>query len=390
MLSRTQVTQMALNLGFDLVGFAPAGPTPGAQAFLDWLSAGFHGEMHYLTREPAKRLDPQLVLPGVRTVMMVGASYDTLSVPPDVLHDPSRGRIARYAWGADYHDVLTPRLRELGEQLAQVSRAYVDTGPVLERAWAQAAGLGFIGRNTCLINWSRGSFLFLGAVLLGEEIDDEHLEMRDQRLEIARSDSSSVIRHSSNAQSPVSNPQSPLANQQSKIQNLKSPCGGCTRCLNACPTQAFRGPGVLDARRCISYLTIELKGAIPVELRPHMGNWLFGCDVCQDVCPYVRRFSSPTHFAAFYPHDVDRAAPPLMDLLSLDRPAFNARFKGTPLLRAKRRGVLRNACIAAGNWGSPQALPPLEQLLHDEEQLLHEHAAWAIARIAAKQMEAGS
>jgi epoxyqueuosine reductase len=147
---------------------------------------------------------------------------------------------------------------------------------------------------------------------------------------------------------------------------------------------------VLDARRCISYLTIELKGAIPVELRPQMGNWLFGCDVCQDVCPYVRRFSRPTRFAAFYPHDVDRAAPPLMEMLSLNRPAFNARFKGTPLLRAKRRGVLRNACIAAGNWGSPQALPLLEQLLHDEEPLLHEHAAWAIARIAAKQMEAGS
>ena len=385
MLSRTQVTQMALNLGFDLVGFAPAGPAPGAQAFLDWLSAGFHGEMHYLAREPARRLDPQLVLPGVRTVMMVGASYDTLSVPQDVLHDPSRGRIARYAWGADYHDVLTPRLRELGEQLALVSRAYVDTGPVLERAWAQAAGLGFIGRNTCLINWSRGSFLFLGAVLLGEEILDFGLPIADSPSLASRSQPAGV------ESNPLLNTTEALIqNRQSKIRNLKSPCGGCTRCLNACPTQAFRGPGVLDARRCISYLTIELKGTIPVELRPQMGNWLFGCDVCQDVCPYVRRFSRPTHFAAFYPHDVDRAAPPLMDVLGLDRPAFNARFKGTPLLRAKRRGVLRNACIAAGNWGSPRALPPLEQLLHDEEQLLHEHAAWAIARIAAKQMEAGS
>ena len=271
MLSRTQVTQMALNLGFDLVGFAPAGPTPGAQAFLDWLSAGFHGEMHYLAREPAKRLDPQLVLPGVRTVMVVGASYDTLSVPQDVLHDPSRGRIARYAWGADYHDVLTPRLRELGEQLAQVSRAYVDTGPVLERAWAQAAGLGFIGRNTCLINWSRGSFLFLGAVLLGEEILDFGLPIADSPSLASRSQPAGV------ESNPLLNTTEALIqNRQSKIQNLKSPCGGCTRCLNACPTQAFRGPGVLDARRCISYLTIELKGAIPVELRPQMGNWLFG------------------------------------------------------------------------------------------------------------------
>jgi epoxyqueuosine reductase len=380
---------MALDLGFDLVGFAPAGPAPGAQAFLDWLRAGLHGEMHYLAREPARRLDLQMVLPGVRTVMMVGASYDTLSVPHDLLHDPSRGRIARYAWGADYHDVLTPRLRELGERLAQLSRAYVDTGPVLERAWAQAAGLGFIGRNTCLINASRGSFLFLGAVLLGEEIGDERweigdqrIEIRDQRLEIARSDSPSITRQPSDAQSPIPNRQSP--NPQSKIQNRQLGCGHCTRCLSACPTQAFRGPGVLDARRCISYLTIELKEAIPLELRSHMGNWIFGCDVCQDVCPYVRQFSSPTQFAAFYPRDVDRAAPPLLDLLGLDRAAFNARFKGTPLARAKRRGVLRNACIAAGNWGNPQTLPLLEKLLHDEEPLLHEHAAWAIARITQK------
>ena len=380
MLSRAQVTRMALDLGFDLVGFAPAGPAPDAQAFLDWLRAGLHGDMHYLAREPARRLDPQLVLPGVRTVMMVGASYDTLSVPHDILRDPSRGRIARYAWGADYHDVLTPRLRELGERLAQLSRAYVDTGPVLERAWAQAAGLGFIGRNTCLINASRGSFLFLGAVLLGEEILDEHLEIRDQRLEIVNSPS--ITRQPSVAQSPIANPQTP--NPKSKIQNRQLGCGHCTRCLNACPTQAFQAPGVLDARRCISYLTIELKGTIPPELRPHMGNWIFGCDVCQDVCPYVRQFSSPTQFAAFYPRDVDRAAPPLLDLLGMDRAAFNARFKGTPLLRAKRRGVLRNACIAAGNWGSPQTLPLLEKLLHDEEPLLHEHAAWAIARITQK------
>jgi epoxyqueuosine reductase len=381
MLSRAHVTQMALDLGFDLVGFAPAGRSPRGQAFLDWLSAGFHGEMHYLAREPARRLDPKLVLPGVRTIMVVGASYDTLHVPDEVLRDPSRGRIARYAWGADYHDVLTPLLRALGEQLSLVSHAYVDTGPVLERAWAEAAGLGFIGRNTCLINWSRGSYLFLGAVLLAEEIEDLGVEIREQRLEIVGS---------SSAQSLISNFQSPFTNQKSKTQNLKSPCGNCTRCLNACPTQAFHGPGVLDARRCISYLTIELKGPIPMALRPHMGNWLFGCDVCQEVCPYVRRFTKPARLAEFYPRDAERAAPPLVDILGLDRAAFNARFKGTPLSRPKRRGLLRNACVAAGNWGSPQTLPLLEKLLHDEEPLLHEHAAWAIARIAAQQRNAES
>ena len=179
MLGQERVTGMALELGFDLVGFAPAGPSPGGQAFLDWLSAGYAGDMHYLTRQPARRLDPRLVLPGARTVMMVGMSYDTLAVPVELLRDPSRGRIARYAWGADYHAVFTPRLRELGERLSHLSRAYVDTGPVLERAWAEASGLGFIGRNTCLINRSLGSYLFLGAVLLAEEIGDWRFEIGD-------------------------------------------------------------------------------------------------------------------------------------------------------------------------------------------------------------------
>jgi epoxyqueuosine reductase len=351
MLTSQHITDIALELGFDLVGFAPAGPSPRAQAFMDWLTAGYAGEMHYLARDPQRRVDPQLVLPGARSVVMVGVSYDTLAVPHDILRDPSRGRIARYAWGADYHDVITPRLRALGERLAQQSRAYVDTGPVLERAWAERCGLGFIGRNTCLIHRKRGSYLFLGAILLSEEIGDWKLE-------------------TNHAPFPISNLQSPSEG-----------CGKCTRCLTACPTQAFLAPGVLDARRCISYLTIELKGTIPLELRPLMGNWVFGCDVCQDVCPYVRRFSMPTHERAFYPLDVDRAAPPLLDLLALNRSSFNARYKGTPIARAKWRGLLRNACVAAGNWGDPSALPALERLLYDADQLIREHAAWAVTRI---------
>lgn len=353
MLSPQHVTQMALELGFDLVGFAPAGPAPGASAFTDWLAAGYAGEMSYMARDPHKRLDPRRVLPGARTVVIVGASYDTLAVPHLILRDPGRGRIARYAWGADYHEILTPRLRILGERLAGESRAYVDTGPVLERAWAERCGLGFIGRNTCLIHRERGSFLFLGAVLLGDEIGDGGPGV-----------------------APTPNSEPPHASRKSQ-----SGCGNCTRCLGACPTQAFPAPGVLDARRCISYLTIELKGSIPVELRPLMGNWIFGCDVCQDICPYVRRYSIPTHERAFYPADADRAAPRLLDLLALDRAAFNARFKGTPLMRAKRRGVLRNACVAAGNWGDPATLLLLEQLAQDEEPLVREHATWAIDRI---------
>jgi epoxyqueuosine reductase len=360
MLNPQLVTQLALEFGFDMIGVAPAGPTAGAQAFVDWLAAGYSGDMDYLGRDPHKRLDPRHVLPGARSVLVVGISYDTLAVPHEVLRDPARGRIARYAWGADYHDVITPRLRALGERLARESRAYVDTGPVLERAWAERCGLGFIGRNTCLIHRSRGSFLFLGAVLLGEEIGD-------WRLEIGES--------TSNLQSPIS-PASPATSRKAA-----SGCGQCTRCLQACPTSAFPAPGILDARRCISYLTIELKDSIPPELRPLIGNWIFGCDVCQDVCPYVRRYSTPTRERAFYPLDIDRAAPKLLDLLALDRAGFLARFKGTPLMRAKRRGVLRNACVAAGNWSDPAALPLLQSLARDEEPLLREHAAWAIDRI---------
>jgi epoxyqueuosine reductase len=368
MLTSQTVIDMALELGFDLVGIAPAGLAPGGQAFLDWLSAGYAGEMGYMSREPQRRLDPRVVLPGVRSIVIVGLSYDTQAVPHDVLSDPSRGRIARYAWGADYHDIITPRLRVLGERLAQVSRAYVDTGPLLERAWAERCGLGFIGRNTCLIHRTRGSYLFLGAVLVGEEIG----EQRGGQVELGLGDrerGGPGERVPSGATSLISNPKSQIG------------CGSCTRCLSACPTHAFPAPGVLDARRCISYLTIELKGSIPAELRPLMGNWIFGCDVCQDVCPYVRRFSTPTHERAFYPQDVDRAAPKLVDVLALDRAAFNGRFKGTPLLRARRRGLLRNACVSAGNWGSPEALPALKRLLNDDEPLLREHAAWAIGRI---------
>lgn len=347
---KANIIARALELGFDLIGFAPIlgeieDAAPQYPAFLKWLEQGYHAEMGYLARDPSKRGNPRLVLPQAQTAIVVGVSYDTLAVPMTILTDPSRGRIARYAWGADYHDVITPRLRILGEFVGRESRAYVDTGPVLERAWAQQAGLGFVGKNTCLIHRTRGSYFFLGVIFVGEAIYD------------------------------------PLPLTTPKSQKALCGCGGCTRCLTSCPTQAFVSPYVLNANRCISYLTIELKGTIPHEMRPLIGNWLFGCDVCQDVCPYVRRYSTPSAEKSFYPVDVDRAAPKLLDILSWDRPTFNARFKNTPLLRAKRRGILRNACVAAGNWGHPSVLPALTQLLNDDEVLIHEHAQWAIERI---------
>ncbi|MFN3706238.1 MAG: tRNA epoxyqueuosine(34) reductase QueG [Thermoflexales bacterium] len=349
MLRAALVREKALELGFDLVGFAPIGPAPGAERFLAWLAAGYHGEMAWLTRTADQRADPRLVLGKARTVVMVGLSYESLKVPMELLRDPSRGRIARYAWGADYHDVITPVLRAFGEWMARESRAWVDTGPVLERAWAERCGLGFIGKNTCLIHPRKGSYLFLGAVLVAEEIEAD--------------------------ETPPPVPPG---------------CGRCTRCLRACPTGALPVPGVLDARRCISYLTIELKGSIPTELRPHMGNWVFGCDDCQDVCPYVRQFSRPSDSPlarAFQPFSADRAAPPLVELLQLDEPTFRARYRGTPLTRVKRRGLVRNACVAAGNWGSETVVPHLQRLLEDTEPLIREHAAWALARILRRDAE---
>ncbi len=356
MLTAALIRERALDLGFDLIGFAPAGDAPHGQAFLDWLAAGHHGEMAYLARPDAvdKRLHPARILTGVRTVILVGVSYETLAVPQAVLQDPARGRIARYAWGEDYHDIITPVLRAFGEWVSRESRAYVDTGPVLERAWAEYSGLGFIGKNTCLIHRERGSFLFLGAVLVADEVYDVQVPIDDS------------------------------AKSSTNSRKSKLGCAACTRCLDACPTNAFPQPGVLDARKCISYLTIELKGAIPIELRRHMGNWIFGCDVCQDVCPYVRRYSRPTRSGlgqSFYPLDVERAAPKLLDVLSMPRDAFNMRYKHTPLVRAKWQGLLRNACVAAGNWGNPAALPTLQHLLDLDAPIVREHAAWAIQKI---------
>jgi epoxyqueuosine reductase len=319
MLSLDHLRTRALEAGFDLAGAAPLDPTVDGGAFLRWLEQGMHAGMGWMARPDAvaKRLDPRRILPGAASILMVGLSYEAAGPALRDLRDPRRGRIARYAWGLDYHDVLTPALRALGETLAKETRAYVDTGPILERAWAERCGLGFIGRNTCLIHPKLGSYVFLGAVLLGEEVE------------------------------PEPEPRRPIGGG----------CGGCTRCLTACPTGALPQPGVLDARRCISYLTIEHKGEIPAELQSLMGNWVFGCDDCQDVCPYVKRFSQPSDSPlARQLRGRDRAvlehaAPLLEDLLALDQAGFDTRFGHTPVARTKLSGLLRNARVAAGNGG---------------------------------------
>jgi epoxyqueuosine reductase len=352
------IANTADQLGLDLVGIAPAGPSPDVARFEQWLAAGYDGEMAYLARRAVERADPRVLLPEARSLLVLGASYFTHELPARLRDDPSRGLIAAYAWGDDYHDVLKPLLFELDAVIRAASgrttlgRAYVDSGPVLERSWAQEAGLGFIGKNTCLLAPRLGSWLFLAVLVVPEEV-------------------SRFTSHVSCAKCQVSEP----------ALRAAATCGACTRCLEVCPTGAFAGPHVLDAQRCISYLTIELRGPIPLELRPQMGNWVFGCDLCQLVCPYNRRFARPARLAALQARP-EMVAPELLDLLALDEAGFRQRFRGSPVLRAKRRGLLRNVCVALGNWGDPAAVPGLVEALHDGESLVRGHAAWALGQIA--------
>ncbi len=351
----------AVELGFDLVGIAPAARAPHAKAFEQWLDNNYHAQMLWLARNPHRRQDPRLVIEGAQSVVVVGLSYFTLDPGGNLWNDPSRGRIARYAWGLDYHDIMLPRLRELGHFIDKEAgqtlnqRSYIDTGPVLERDFAAQAGLGFVGKNSLLINPKMGSYLFLGEILVDVALDYD--------------------------KPATAGGASCRINLSGKRKRVGS-CGACARCLDVCPTHAFPAPYVVDSNRCISYLTIEHKGAIPTELRPLMQNWIYGCDACQEICPWIRRYATdfPTR-ETFLQFDPAWAAPKLIDLMAMDDKAFRRRFKGTPVKRTKRRGLLRNVAIALGNWGNPKALPILEKALADPELLIREHAAWAIGQI---------
>ncbi len=351
----------AIELGFDLIGVAPASRAPHAEAYQRWLERNYHAGMQWLAREPERRQNPRLVVDGVQSVVVVGLSYFTLNPPAELWLDPARGRIARYAWGLDYHEVMLPRLQELGRFIEAEAgrslnrRAYVDTGPVLERDFAARAGLGFVGKNTLLINPALGSFLFLGEILVDIDLDYDEPALNE----------GATCRQNNSGPTP-----------------RLATCGHCARCLTGCPTGAFPAAYNLDSNRCISYLTIEHKGSIPAELRPLLKNWIFGCDECQEVCPWVRRYAlRPDRRATFWHYDPDFVTPNLLELLQLTEAAFKARFAGTPIQRAKRRGLLRNVAVALGNWGHPAALPALEQARQDPDPLISEHAAWAITQI---------
>jgi epoxyqueuosine reductase len=336
-----RIKNQALAVGFDLVGVAPIQESPEFAFFERWLDAGYAGEMHYLERGRERRRDLQQVVPGAQSVVVCGLNYDTDYPYSTAVTDPNRGWIARYAWGVDYHQVMQDKLARLQAFVTTLvpppvaSKLYVDTGPVLERVYAKYAGLGWFGKNTCLLNTRLGSWLLLGELIL-------------------------TI---------------PLEYDRPGLDH----CGTCTRCLEACPTQAILEPYVLDAQRCIAYLTIELKGAMPEEFRAQTGHHIFGCDICQDVCPWNRKRHYTTA-PGLQPHPT-QVHPRLADLAHMTREEFKQCFRGTAIERTKRRGLLRNVCVAMGNSGNTAFMPLLESLLDDEEALVREHAAWALARL---------
>lgn len=333
-----RIREAAIAEGFDRIGIAEVGPGPAADRLRQWTAAGMHGSMEWLARNPDRRADPRRVVDGARTVLVATRSYWT---GDPIALEPDRARISRYAWGDEYHDVLGAGIRNLYHRIEELipgvrGRYYVDTGPVMEKAWAEAAGLGWIGKHTNLISVGEGSWFFLAAIILDVALPPDR-PARDH-------------------------------------------CGTCTACIDVCPTAAIIAPYVLDARRCISYLTIENRGPIPRELRPAMGNHVFGCDDCQDVCPWNRFARESAAARAFAPRS-GLAAPALVELLALDAQEFARTFRGSPVKRARRRGLLRNVAVALGNSGDPAAVPALVRALADEEALVRGHSAWALGRL---------
>ena len=331
------ITRFAEGLGFALTGFAPIRRLGEREAFFGgWLKNGRAAEMGWLGREPDRRFDPRNLDPRLRSVISLAYPYAAPPVPQLDWRATLRGRIAAYALGPDYHEVVLAKARAVANELTSmrpqaVVRAYVDTGPVFEREWAAEARLGWFGRNTNLINRHEGSYFFLAELVTDIEFDYTSEPYRDH-------------------------------------------CGKCRRCLDLCPTKALSDGYLLDSRLCISYLTIEHRGPIPTELRPQLGNWIFGCDICQEVCPWNSDATGPDSA-------IDELLPSLADLMALDNEGFRRRYGKTAVTRTKRRGLLRNVAIALGNSRNPAAIPILTRALLDEpEPLVRQHSAWALGQ----------
>lgn len=357
---KAKIQQRARELGFDNCRVTTAQRPETAHRFERWLAAQHHGEMAYMERNARQRVDPQSVLRDASSIITLAASYerstgrphDSQSEAPKIPDTPlspratlTCGLIARYARFADYHHVIGDQLKMLAQFVNELGAGgtrslwYVDTGPLLERDLAQRSGLGFVGKHTNLISRQLGNWIFLAEIITTLELEPDAPE--------------------------------------------KNRCGSCVRCLAACPTQAIIAPFHLDARRCISYLTIELKGPIPLEFRSTLGNRIFGCDDCLAVCPW-NRFAREGQLMKNHARP-DLAEPDLLELLTLDDASFKRRFAGTPILRVKRRGLLRNVCVALGNVAGASALPALRRAAHDSEPLIGEHALWAIEQIQARE-----
>ncbi len=360
MLSTQTIKEYAYSLGFDTVRITTAQEFPEAERVIkDRIERGLMDGLPWFTAERADvSCHPDALLPDAQSIIALGMVYLT-EQPAQPEDDSPRGRIARYAWGDDYHDIIKPRLQqfsvwlqtyardELGEELA--TRLFVDTGRMVDRAVAQRAGLGWYGKNTNILTKGWGSWIFLAEIVTNLALTPD--------------------------------------------EPLKANCGSCEICLHACPTKALPNPYELDNTRCISFLTIELRGSIPLELRPLMGNLIFGCDICQEVCPVnhmaekrllqLTRKNDKTFrpHPEFLPRPAVGSSPELIPLLSLSEEQFRERFRRSPIKRAKRRGLLRNVCVALGNIGDPQAIPALIGALHDAEPLVRGHAAWALGRI---------
>ena len=340
------VRRAAEEAGFDLAGIAPASDAPELKHFPEWIAAGHAGEMKYLAavdeQGDLKRASLTRVAPWAKSVVVCAINYNTDQPYSTQVHDPNRGWISRYAWSReDYHDAVLRRLKQVEAALHQAipadfhpalrTRSYVDTGPIVERVAAKYAGVGWIGKNTCLINQNKGSWLFLGVILTSLEL----------------------------------------------APDLPSPdrCGTCTRCIEACPTNAILAPYVLDSNRCISYLTIEKRGSISEDLRRGMGSHVFGCDICQDVCPW--NCKAPESTASEFEPRPGLVNPALAWLAEISAEEFRETFRGSPIRRTKRAGLRRNAAIAMGNSGNREFLPVLSQLAVDEDETVAESAAWA-------------
>ena len=344
------IKQAALEAGFDLAGIAPVRDFSELEYFPQWIASGFAGEMRYLeARDEAgelKRASLRSAAPWARSVVVCAINYNTAAPYSTSVHDPDRGWISRYAWSQeDYHDAVLRRLRTVETLLlnaeikrgtpALQTRCYVDTGPLVERIYAKYAGVGWIGKNTCIINQKIGSWLFLGVILTSLELTSD-MPAPDR-------------------------------------------CGTCTRCIEACPTDAIVAPYRLDSNRCISYLTIEKRGSIPEELRAGMGRHIFGCDICQDVCPWNRKAPATTA-AEFQPRE-GLVNPALDWLAEMSAEEFREKFRASPVRRAKQKGIRRNAAIAMGNSGEAGFKPVLEKLRTDEDPVVAESAAWALRKI---------